>query len=1124
MQCSKCGHENRAGAKFCEECAASLTRVCANCGAQLSPTAKFCSDCGHPAAQPASPRFDAPQSYTPKHLAEKIISSKAALEGERKYVTVLFADMKGSMELLADRDPEEAKNIIDPVLEHMMEAVHRYEGTVSNVMGDGIMALFGAPLAHEDHAVRACYAALRMQDVVRQYTEQVRRRYGAEVQVRVGLNSGEVVVRSIGSDLRMDYSAVGQTTHLAARMEQLALPGTTRLTAETLKLAEGFVQVKPLGAIPVKGMAEPREVFELVGGSAVRTRLQAARERGLTRFIGRAVEIEQVRLAAELARGGRGQIVAIVGEAGVGKSRLLHEFIHSHYSHGWLVLESSSVSYGKTTPFLPVADLLRAYLRIEDRDDARSIRAKIIGTLLALDRALESVVPAMAWLLDAMELGDPFLNLDPAQRRKRAVEGVKALLIRESRVQPLIVGFEDLHWIDAETQSVLDALVESIPTAAVLLAVNYRPEYRHAWSAKTFYRQLRIDPLPPESADKLLETLLGTHDSVQPLKQLLIRRTEGNPLFLEESVRTLVESRALSGGAGAYRLDRDLGSIQIPATVQAILATRIDRLRPELKRVLQAASVIGKDVPFMVLEPIAEMSGDDLRSALQELQTAEFLYEITLFPNLEYTFKHALTHEVTYGSLLQDRRRALHAHIVDAIERLNAERLAEHVELLAHHAVRGEVSDKAARYLREAGTKAFLRSATADAVGYLTKALDVLESLPESPDRDREELASLLTLGPALHALKGLGAPEAERVFARARDLSERTGDTVPAFQALWGQWMVSAGLRRIAPARSIGSELLSLAERSNDRSLLLQAHHAMWATSFWLGELGAAEHHIACGISLYDRDQHRSLAFLYGGHDAGVCCRQFSVWTQWTMGRPNKAAAEQQAAVTLAEQLTHPPSLAQAFTWSCALSYFERDAQAAGQMARRLIDLSTEHDLPPWRVAGTLFDGWSRAEAGDRMAGIVQIREALVAAKTTGTLMPIEPLYLMVHADACLKHSLIEEGLHAADDALAMMEASGQRTWQSNLRRLRGELLLLQGRASQEEAERCFRHALEIARRQREQAWELRAAASLGRLLGLQGRRDEAREILANAFGRFTEGFETANLTEARALLAELS
>jgi class 3 adenylate cyclase len=468
------------------------------------------------------------------------------------------------MELLADRDPEEARKLLDPVLEHMMEAVHHYEGTVNQVMGDGIMALFGAPVAHEDHAVRACYAALRMQESVRRYSETVRRAHGIEVQIRVGLNSGDVVVRSIGSDLRMDYTAVGQTTHLAARMEQLATSGTVRLTAETLRLAEGFVQVRPLGPIPVKGVAEPVEAFELTGAASGRTRLQAARARGFTQFVGRDSEMEQLRRAAEQAGRGRGQVVAVVGDPGVGKSRLFFEFIHSHRTQSWLVLESSSASYGKATPFLPVADLLRRYFRIDDRDDTRGVRAKVMGTVLTLDPTLEDAVPAVMWLLDALGGEDAFLALDPGQRRQRALDGVKRLLLRESRVQPLLLVFEDLHWIDTETQTVLDSLVDSLPTAPVLLAVNYRPEYRHGWGSRTYYRQLRIDPLPPESADELLNTLLGDDSSVRPLTPLLIERTEGNPFFLEESVRTLVETQALAGVPGAYRLARPVETIQVP--------------------------------------------------------------------------------------------------------------------------------------------------------------------------------------------------------------------------------------------------------------------------------------------------------------------------------------------------------------------------------------------------------------------------------------------------------------------------------------------------------------------------------------------------------------------------------
>ena len=793
MICTGCGHDNPPTQKFCGECGARLASRCGACGSSNPPGQKFCGECGQAltGVSPPPPRFRAPDAYTPKHLADRILTSKAALEGERKHVTVLFADVKGSMELLADRDPEEARNILDPVLARMMETVHRYDGTVNQVMGDGIMALFGAPLAHEDHAVRACYAALGMQDAIRRYTEEVRRSHGIEVQIRVGINSGDVVVRSIGNDLRMDYTAVGQTTHLAARMEQLAPPGVTRLTSETVRLAEGFVQVKPLGAIPIKGVAEPMDVFELVGAAAVRTRLQAARARGFTRFVGREPEMAQIRQAAENARGGRGQVVAVVGEAGVGKSRLLHEFIHSHHTHGWVVLEASSVSYGKATPFLPLADLLRAYLRIEDRDDARNVRAKTMGTLLTLDRALEDVVPAVAWLLGALEPDDPFLATEPAQRRQRAVDGVKRLLLRESRVQPLLVVFEDLHWIDAETQAVLDSLVGSLPTAPVLLAVNYRPEYRHDWGSKTYYRQLRIDPLPPESADELLQTLVGSDASVRPLKALLIERTEGNPLFLEESVRTLVESRALVGEAGAYRLARAVETIQVPATVQAILATRIDRLAPEHKRLLQAASVVGKDVPVVLLEAIADVSGDDLQRALSELQTAEFLYEARLFPDLEYTFKHALTHDVAYGGLLEDRRRALHAAVVEAIERLHADRLGEVVEVLAHHAARARLGTKAVRYLQQAGAKAVAQSANREAVQLFETALGLLAEAPETADSLSDTLDVRIALGPALIGVHGTHAEVVRACYGDALALVERLGDVSRRYPVLWGLWYV---------------------------------------------------------------------------------------------------------------------------------------------------------------------------------------------------------------------------------------------------------------------------------------------------------------------------------------------
>jgi class 3 adenylate cyclase/tetratricopeptide (TPR) repeat protein len=700
MPCPQCGSPNAAGARFCSQCGAALAGVCSACGHGNPPGSRFCNGCGQPLAPRPAPPVALPDAHLPPHLAARILTSRAALEGERKHVTILLADLKGSMELLAGRDPEQARQILDPVLERMIEAVHRYEGTVNQIMGDGIMALFGAPLAHEDHALRACYAALRMQERIGRYGDEIQRTHGAPLQIRVGLNSGEVVVRSIGNDLQMDYTAVGQTTHLAARMEQMAKPGSTLMTAATLHLVEGYVRVRSLGPVPVKGLAEPVEVLELLAAAAGRTRLQASAARGLTRFVGRDAELDQLRAALERARAGRGQVVALVGEPGVGKSRLVWELVHSHRTEGWLVMEASAVSYG-TASFLPVVELMKAYFGLEDRDDARRVREKLAGRLLTLDEGLRPSLPALQSLLDVPVEDEGWARLGAEQQRKRVIDAVRRVVLRESREQPLLVIVEDLHWLDGDTQALLDGLVEGLPSQPVLLLVNYRPEYRHDWGGKTYYTQIRLDPLPPDSAETLLEALLGVEPGLAALKSALVERAQGNPFFLEESVRALVESGVLAGETGAYRLSQGRPIVQVPATVQAILAARIDRLPPDDKSLLQAASVVGKDVPRPLLQEVTERGDDELGRALERLQSAEFLYEARLFPEAEYTFKHALTHEVAYASLLHERRRALHVRALEAIERLHADRLAEHRDQLVHHAFRGELWPKALAYLRD---------------------------------------------------------------------------------------------------------------------------------------------------------------------------------------------------------------------------------------------------------------------------------------------------------------------------------------------------------------------------------------------------------------------------------------
>jgi class 3 adenylate cyclase/tetratricopeptide (TPR) repeat protein len=938
MTCPNCQHANPPESSFCLECGARLVLVCTSCGNSLPAGSRFCNKCGTPVTgeRDAPARPTSPEVYTPKHLAEKILMSKAALEGERKQVTVLFADLKGSMELLADRDPEEARKLLDPVIKHMMEAVHRYEGTVNQVMGDGIMALFGAPLAHEDHAVRACYAALRMQESVKRYAEGIRREQGVTIRIRVGLNSGEVVVRAIGSDLRMDYTAVGQTTNLAARMEQLAEPGSILLSPATLELAEGYVAVTPLGPLPVKGLPAPVEVCELVGAGAVRSRLNAAAARGLTSFVGRDSEVDQLRQALERALAGHGQVVAVVGEPGVGKSRLYWEFTHSHRVHGWLTLESGSVSYGKATAYLPVIDLLKAYFHIEGRADLRTIREKVTGKVLSLDRALEPVLSALLWLLEVPVEDEAWGRLDPPQRRQRTLDAVKRLLLRESQVQPLLLLVEDLHWIDAETQALLDLLVESLPTARLLLLANYRPEYQHRWGSKTYYRQLRIDPLPAESADDLLTSLLGADSSLDSLKQTLIERTEGNPLFLEESVRTLVETKTLIGDRGAYRLAHAASAIQVPATVQAILAARIDRLSPEDKRLLQAASVVGKDVPAALLLAIAELTDEELRRGLAHLQAAEFLYETTLFPDVEYTFKHALTHEVAYGSVLHERRRALHAQIVGAIETAHADRLSEYTERLAHHAFRGEEWDKAVRYGREAAIRALGRSANQEAAAYVWQALDALGRLPDS-QRTREMAIDLrLDLYVALLPLDQL-RPLLERLreaetLAKGLEDRERLG---------WARLHIChvGGLLDEDPRRmaELAHDVIAIAQELGNQRMEADAY--LWA-GCWAYSLG---------------DHRRAVDLLLKGRDARIVRQP---------GRPTRAVgqsgyvamflaelgdfveAERASEITLHARETiagHPWNLVNA-SWQIAWAYgLKGDLDRAKPLAEQAVELSRQ-------------------------------------------------------------------------------------------------------------------------------------------------------------------------------------
>jgi class 3 adenylate cyclase/tetratricopeptide (TPR) repeat protein len=1073
-------------------------------------------DSGLTALSPSiSPKERAPLTYTPSYLAEKILTSRSALEGERKLVTVLFADLKGSMELLADRDPEEARQLLDPVLERMMEAVHRYEGTVNQVMGDGIMALFGAPVAHEDHAVRACYATLHMQEAIGRYADELRRQQGLDVQIRVGLNSGEVVVRAIGSDLHMDYTAVGQTTHLAARMEQLARPGTTLLTADTLRLVEGYVEVTPLGPVPVKGLQEPVEVYELLRAGPVRSRLQAAVARGLTRFVGRDTELEQLCQALARTGAGQGQVVAGVGEAGVGKSRLFYEFTRSHHTHGWLLLASNSVSYGKATAYLPVIDLLKGYFGIEPRDDVRRLREKVTGKLLTLDRALEPTLPAFLALLEVPVEDPQWHAFDPPQRRQRTLEAIKHLLLRESQVQPLCLIFEDLHWIDAETQALLDSLVESLPTARLLLLVNYRTEYQHGWGSKTYYTQLRLDPLPPASADEFLQALVGSDPSLAPLTQLLVVRTQGNPFFLEESVRTLVETEVLAGERGAYRLAQPLERLQVPATVQAVLAARIDRLPPEEKRLLQTAAVIGTEVPWPLLQAIADESEEAVHRGLAHVQAAEFLYETSLFPERVYTFKHALTHEVAYGGLLRERQRLLHGRIVAAIEQREADRLADQVERLAHHALRGEVWDKAVAYFCQAGDKALARSADREAVTCFEQALVALEQLPESRARHEQAIDIRFGLRNALQAQLEFG-----RVFTYLREaevLAQALGDQHRLSRV--AAYMVNdfQAIGDLQHAVEVGQRALALAETLGDAALQVVLHLFLGRAYYALGDYPQAidlvRQNVAAleGALLREHFGLPGLPAVMSRVTLALCLAELGAFTE--------GLAHGEESFRLAEVVNDSRSLIPACWGIGYVSLYKGDLHQAIAWLERGLEVCRGWDLPLLLYFSSSTLGYAYALAG-RLSDALPLLEQSVSTEAAVVMRGTVYVWL---GEAYLRLGRLDEALAVARRGLEFCRAQARQGEQAWALRLLGEIHAHRQPPEAEPAVTSYREALALAETLGMYPLQAHCHHNLGTLYARLGQREPARAELTTAIEMYRAMEMIFWLPQAEAALAQV-
>jgi len=1026
MECPRCHYANTDGARFCGECGASLTRdvTCSSCGHANPAGQTFCNGCGGRLDESARSAARDRRAYTPKHLVEKILASRTALEGERKQVTVLFADVKGSMDLAEQIDPEMFHQVMERVAALLAEGVHRFEGTVTQFTGDGLMALFGAPIAHEDHAQRACFAALHLSEELRRYAEELKRTKGLGFAVRMGINSGEVVVGTIGDDLRMDYTAQGHTVGLAARMEQLADPGKVSVTEHTAALVSGFFQLRPLGAFEIKGVRDPLRVYELEGRGPLRTKLDVSRARGFTRFVGRDDEAAALEAALGRAIAGQGQVVGVVADAGVGKSRLCFEFAQRCRARGLAVYEAHAVAHGKAIPFLTLLEYLRGYFGISEQDPPLATREKVAGKVLLLDPELTDASPLLFDLLGVPDPERPVPRMDPEAHQRQIFAAMRRLTHAQSRREPGVSLIEDLHWIDGGSEAFLADFVETLPATRNLLVVNFRPEYHAGWMQRSYYQQLPLVPLGPAAIAELLRDLLGTDPSLAGLAERIRERTGGNPFFIEEIVQALVEGGGLEGTRGAYQLVKPAERLALPATVQAVLTARIDRLGEREKTVLQTAAVIGKEFAEPILQRVAGQPETELRAALQTLVRAEFLYEAALYPDAEYAFKHPLTQEVAYHSQLGDRRARVHAAVAGAIAELHAGKLDEHAALLAYHWEGAGDVLQAAEWSRRAAEQAGFRD-PAEAHRHWQKVRELVARLPESPER----LELRLTAGVQIMAAAWrLGMPEAEAdaVYAETKPLAERATD-LHALPILVGFYaVVKLNLGRLRDYLELATEEVRAADRTGDRVVAAVSHLDLVLANRVLGHLPDALAAADAARALLPDDPTAGRDLF--GFSIPLNLVQFRILVLAPMGRLREAERELGRAVELAGR--HGDF--QVLAWLCATGVvcagFSGDGPRALEYGRRGTELAEKVGDAATRANSYAILGYAHLLNEKWAEAIALLEGALALARDRAVGLFWEPFTLAVLAEAHLGSGEVGRAWQVADEAVARARQIGAR------------------------------------------------------------------------------------------------
>jgi class 3 adenylate cyclase/tetratricopeptide (TPR) repeat protein len=1109
MRCEACGHDNPPDAAFCEQCGGAFETPCPQCGQRQRAGTKFCRRCGHrvselPQRGTTSPQAT-PHSYTPRHLAERILTFRSALEGERKQVTVLFCDIVESSGLAERLDPETMHQLVDRALTLMAEAVHRYEGTVNQFLGDGLMALFGAPVSLEEHALRAVQAALAIRETISGYSEQLRRDKGLEIRLRMGLNTGLVVVGRIGDDLRMDYTAVGDTTNLAARMQAQAEPGDIVMTAATHRLVEGYVRSEPLGRVQVKGRIDPVSAYRVIGRKRTRSRMELAAERGLTPLVGRTRELDLLRDRLARARQGHGQVVAIVGEPGIGKSRIIYEFRRSLEAERVTWLEGHCLGYGQDTPYLPVLEILRASFHIEEGDNPLQVEAKLREGVRQLDPGLQSIVPFLGDLFGVPADGDALQRLDAKDRRQKTFDAIRALTFAAARRRLQVIVVEDLHWIDRTSEDYLAFAIESLAAVPVLLITTHRPGYQVRWADKTFYTQVALDLLSEREAEAMVTGILGSPDAPRDFYQILHAKAEGNPLFVEEITASLLERDVLVREAGGTRWAGDI-AVEVPASVQDIIRARIDRLDEPVKRTVQTAAVIGREFGFQLLERISEMTGE-VHRYLDILKHLELIHEKTSFPELGYIFKHALTQDVAYQTLLTNRRRELHGSIGRAIEELYADRLEEQAGIIAYHYARSDKPVKAIEYALVAGDRAVRLYANAEARTYYGQAFELARELPASPQSQRAQIDAILKLASAAFSREHFEQDLAN--LQHALGLARALADDSRTAQVLYWIGRTYYVRGQLASAVEFSEKSLALAESLGDESLIMWPSNLIGRVCTVIGDYVKASQMLQRCVVILERVGNRS-ELATASSILGV--------SLGAIGEFDQALKFSEQGLALAREIQNLPAEA-ANHYYRAIVYEQKGdwerlvqhARAGLEIARRIGDSFRVYALKA-------ILGYGMVRLGDARTGIETLEEGIRLAEQLGT------TYLLSWAmcwlsDAQLSQGNGEQALNAAARALGLVAQGSDAYGESRAARCYGDALFGTDATRLIEAEGYIESAIRL---QLDKGMRPQAAISLmshARLLRAKAEPDRARALLERA----AELFEQMEMSWHRRAAAEL-